>query len=1022
MSASPSPSTSSIVPAVISGTVTGVENGEGIAGVPVTATCSTDESTVYTTTTIADGSYSFNEAVDDCSYTITVPETYNGEVVEGPNTQVVVITPTDRTGVATFEFIPLGTISGRTLNDFDGAPLAGEFVLLSCGNITSEAITNATGHYVFEDLVDCEYIITAPFAIDSDDFTGVIVEGPVDADSTEEDTTVTIDRENLSKENVDFKYLPQGSISGSLRDEVTKVGIATETVTLTCDEHSPVKVITTTTDVDGNYEFTGLGYCNYKVEAPATVASVGDVFSGPDDTDEIESSTFVEISVLDQSEGEVDFTYSQVGSVSGTIYEDLEAVENGVDSVVVTLTCTENADVFYEETTDASGVFNFNSVPLCKYTIVVPEEVNTTVGLKPISEGYDVDDTKTVADVNVDSETTDVTGVDYIYKVPTPAVISGVVTGLEDGEGIEGVTVTVTCSSDTEIKYEAITDANGTYTIADNVVDCLYTVEVPETFNGEPIEGPSSDEVNITPNDRTGQVDFTYLPLGAISGHTLNDFDQSLLAGVSVMLACNDDVVKTTTDSTGFYIFEELVDCNYTVTVPLSVQTTDFDGIIVVGPIDSDKLVEKHSIIIDIEHLTEENVDFKYLPQGTIAGTLQDHASTAGIADQTVTLTCADPETTMTTQSDANGNYMFSGLGYCDYTVAAPASVDTFGNIYEGPYDDEDVLWSTSVAITFEDPSEGEVNFSYASVGSISGTIYEDSIDLSNGVSAVPVTLVCTDSNNFTMTTATEANGAYAFNDIPLCVYTISVPEEVSTTGGSKPIAEGYDDDDTKAEAEITIDLTKTDVTDVDFLYKVPAVISGLVTGFEDGEGIENVTVTLTCLEDMTIVYEAITNETGAYTIDENIEDCTYTIAVPESYNGEPIQGPANKTVAITPTGRTGTADFEYVPLGSIFGFTRNDFDQSPLADVIVTLSCDGVEVNSTTTDKLGHYVFEDLEDCAYTVTAPLSVSQSDFAGIITDGPVDEDGSVREHKVKIDIGNMHEENVDFAYLPQGSIS
>ncbi|KNC84322.1 hypothetical protein SARC_03446, partial [Sphaeroforma arctica JP610] len=682
--ASPSPSTSPIVPAVISGTVSGLEDGAGIPGVPVTAACTTDGNIVYTTTTIADGSYAFSEGVADCTYAVSVPENFDGEPIKGPSSETVSITPTERTAEADFTYLPLGTISGLTLNDFDQSPLPNVTVMLTCAAVMVPTTTDGSGFYLFENLEDCIYTVTVPPSVLTADFDGIIVDGPVDSDSQKEIHSIEINSDNLKKDNVDFKYLPQGTISGNLQDFVSTVGIVNQTVTLTCTD--PETSMTTQTDENGNYEFH----------------------------------------------------------------------------------------------------------------------------------------------------------------------------------------VTVICTANTSNFYEVQTNADGTYVI-DDVKDCDYTVSVPETFNGEPIKGLSSKTVSITPADRTGEADFVYVPLGTISGYTLNDFDQSPLATVEVTLSCKGVDETRTTNTSGYYIFENLGDCNYTVTAPPSVSSDDFEGIIVKGPEDDDTVKRKHDVNINSNNLEVEQVNFKYLPQGTISGNLQDFVSTDGIANETVTLTCTDPETSMSTQTDADGNlrdfvssdgiesqtvtvtcsdpeiskstqteadgsYEFTGLGYCEYTVVAPGTVDTVGDIFEGPIDEDGVISSTKVDITFADPSEVGVDFSYTTVGSISGTIYEDTSAPSNGVKNVTITLVCTEADNYSLTRVTDADGSYAFNGIPLCEYTISVPEEVSATGGTKPIYEGHDNDDTKTEADVTIDLAQKDVIDVDFLYKVPAVISGTVTGYEDGE------------------------------------------------------------------------------------------------------------------------------------------------------------------------------------------
>ncbi|KNC84147.1 hypothetical protein SARC_03629 [Sphaeroforma arctica JP610] len=1008
------------VPAVISGTVTGYEDGEGIENVTVTVTCSTDMTIMYEAITDADGNYTIDENMEDCNYIVTVPETFNGEPIEGRSETTISITPTDRTGEATFTYVPLGTISGHTLNDFDQTPLANVVVTLSCNDVVEETSTDASGFYIFEDLKNCDYVVAAPASVSSAEFEGIIVIGPADDDGKKREHTVGINSDYVEEVNVDFKYLPQGTISGNLRDFASTDGIANQTVTLTCSD--PVVSTSTQTDAAGNYEFLDLGYCDYTVAAPTSVDNVGDIYDGPTDTDDVLSSTTVEISFEDPSAGEVDFTYSEVGTISGTIYEDFVDANNGAGEVTVTIQCTDANNFTMISVTGADGAYAFNDIPLCEYVISVPDEVSATDGSKPINVGYDADDTMTEADVTISLDVPEVTGVDFVYKVP--AVVSGIVTGYEDGAGIENVTVTLTCSTDMTIVYEAITDADGRYTIDEDMENCDYTVTVPETFNGEPIKGPSETTVSITPTVRTGEADFVYVPLATISGQVVNDFDQSPLADVVVALNCDDvEVNSTTTDGSGNYVFEDLVDCAYTVTAPLSVSQSDFAGIITDGPVDEDGSVREHDVVITSDNLNVEDIDFAYLPQGSISGTLQNFVTGEGIANQDVVVTCDEttPAITRTETTDADGRYEFTGLGYCNFTLVAPVSVGPDG-VFEGPEDTDGIVSSTSVDVTFEDPTEVGVDFTYAAVGSISGGIYEDSIAPTNGVEAVVVTLVCTEMDNYTLTSTTDANGAYDFSDIPLCLYNISVPGDVSVTGGVKPINSGYDIDDTLTEADISFDLEESIVNDVDFIYKVPAVISGNVTAYLDGEGIENVTVTATCAEDMSIVYDTITDSSGAYVIDQNMVDCTYIVTVPETYNDEVIKGPKNVSVSILPDVRSGEADFLYIPLGSISGHTFNDFDQTPLANVNLSLICNGVEVASATTNGSGYYIFEDIVDCSYTVAAPPSVSLDAFEGVIVNGPIDEDGKEREHDVIVISDDLHEVNVDFKYLPQGTIA
>ncbi|KNC70940.1 hypothetical protein SARC_16525, partial [Sphaeroforma arctica JP610] len=391
--------------------------------------------------------------------------------------------------------------------------------------------------------------------------------------------------------------------------------------------------------------------------------------------------------------------------------------------------CTDENAFSLTAVSDASGQFSFADIPLCTYTVVVPSEINTTEGAKPIFEGYDDDDTKTTAEIVIDPTTTELAGVDFVYKLipsatasPTPSTsrfIPGTIGGsvvIEGTEtGISGVEVTATCADDGSV-YKATTQDDGSYTFGD-MPDCVYTINVPTESNGWPVVSTGVTEVEISPENRTEEVKFEYTPLGSISGATLSDFDKTTpIEGVLVELTCEGAETQTaTSDALGKYSFTELPPCTYTVTVPTSVAN---GGDLVSGPSDSDtSATEVHEEAILGNDVID--ADFFYLPEGTIAGNLRDHVTEEPLAGETVTITCLEnPDITFTNVTDAAGNYEFTNLVACSYAVVAPET-STSGPIFAGPEDrtEDNKEFSTVVYISLDNPEEGDVDFEYSQVG-----------------------------------------------------------------------------------------------------------------------------------------------------------------------------------------------------------------------------------------------------------------------------------------------------------------
>ncbi|KNC75107.1 hypothetical protein SARC_12360, partial [Sphaeroforma arctica JP610] len=299
------------------------------------------------------------------------------------------------------------------------------------------------------------------------------------------------------------------------------------------------------------------------------------------------------------------------------------------------------------------------------------------------------------------------------------------------------VTVTVICTANTSNFYEVQTNADGTYVI-DDVKDCDYTVSVPASFNGEPIEGSDVKPVSISPTVRAGVANFQYVPLGSISGHTCFSGTSTPVVNVTVTLRCIGEDQVSRTDDTGYYYFGDLVDCDYEVFVPTLVDQSDMIQVsLVQGPDDTDGTESSTIVTIDkdgtteSDPLNEEDVDFFYnlvpspspsasmspslspsvsmspsttpsptpsvLPPGCVTGRVTDlEDGGAGIPNFPVEVTCYLDETIVYQKqltTDGLGEYNFPNVpeGYeCEVSVDVnnvPVAVDV--NL-----DDEDATCS----------------------------------------------------------------------------------------------------------------------------------------------------------------------------------------------------------------------------------------------------------------------------------------------------------------------------------------
>ncbi|MEL7079604.1 MAG: SdrD B-like domain-containing protein, partial [Cyanobacteria bacterium J06582_2] len=222
---------------------------------------------VATTTTNTQGDYEFSGVVPGNYQVRQVNLTGYGDVTD----TVLDITIGAGETVANNDFVDeLGHISGNVKSDDDDndtgdTNLAGVTVeLIADGNIISTTITDGSGDYQFDDLLPGDYQVRQ-----------INLTGYGDVTDTVLDITIGAGETSIGNDFVD----ELGHISGNVKSDDDDNGtgdtnLAGVTVEL-IDSNGNV-LSTTTTDVDGNYEFSDILPGNYQVRQ-TNLTGYGDV-------------------------------------------------------------------------------------------------------------------------------------------------------------------------------------------------------------------------------------------------------------------------------------------------------------------------------------------------------------------------------------------------------------------------------------------------------------------------------------------------------------------------------------------------------------------------------------------------------------------------------------------------------------------------------------------------------------------------------------------------------------------------
>ena len=949
------------------------------------------------------------------------------------------------------------------------------------GSVVATTTTDADGNYSFTRLAAGDYTVKVTKAGAIADLTQT-----EDPDATKDSTsgTVTLNAGNPVQENINFGYVKKHAISGTVyldqnRDKAKDGGdIAQSGVTVKLVDASGAVVATTTTDADGNYSFTGLNDGTYTVQVDKTgpLASTEQTEdpSGNDDS----RSQAITFTRSDPDVTNVNFGYAEDYTVSGTVYYDKDRSETlnngepGFDGVTVNLLNEAGATVA-TTTTKADGTYSFAKLPAGKYTVKVePSDL-----LKKLEQTEDPDGTKDSASgvVQVGHDNPSVKNVNFGYA--TNYTIKGTVyrdadrsESLEDGEKLyQGVTVDLLDNAG-NVVATTTTDAHGAYAFT-NLEEGTYKVRVHkegpiadlvQTEDPDATKDNTSGDITLELNDPIKEnVNFGYISDNSISGTIYRDDNRSnsLNGGEAgypeqtVQLLDKDGaVIKTTkTDANGNYSFDNLPDGTYSVKVVKDGALTDLEQ---TEDPDATKDSASEPIVLNEDNPTKKNVNFGYVPDYFIKGTIYRDGNRSGALDAgeklykgvTVNLVDADGTVVATTTTDADGTYSFDKLPAGTYSVKVVQDGPIASLEQTGDPDATKDNASEPITLNNDNPSTTDVNFGYVNNNSLSGTVYRD--DSRNGdqdgtepgYSGVTVQLLDA-SGNVVATTTTDANGAYSFSKLPDGTYSVKVVKD----GELADTEQTEDPDANKDNASEPVTLGEDNPTKdhIDFGYVPDYSIHGLV--YRDGDrnemhgatekGYANQTVELRD-KDGKVVATTTTDANGAYSFSK-LPAGDYTVKVvkdgaltdlDQTEDPDSTKDSASGVISLSNDHRTETdVNFGYIANNSINGTIYRDGDRDGKKGdtegrysgvTVQLLDKDGKVIATTTTDKDGKYSFEHLPDGTYSVKVVKD-------GVLTDtdqtGDPDNKLDNASEPITLDEKNPTKGDVDFGYVPNNTI-
>ncbi|WP_438329599.1 SdrD B-like domain-containing protein [Staphylococcus pseudintermedius] len=681
-----------------------------------------------------------------------------------------------------------------------------------------------------------------------------------------------------------------------------------------------------------------------------------------------------------------------------------------------------------------------------------------------------------------------------------------------DDKGIANVTVTLKEAGTNKVLQTTTTDKDGYY-LFEGLKNGNYIVEFTDpATNGEgkqyiPVKehvGNKEDDsdsrvVNVTIQDKDDlSIDrgFEVAPEPKPATYELGDYvwidqnndgmqnsDEVAVKGVKVTLTKSDgSTMTTTTDEKGKYLFTGLENGEYTVKfseLPEGYMPTKTQA----GgdtKLDSNGLESKvtinnandYSVDLGIvkpepqpepKPATYELGDYVWIDQNNDGMQNSDEVAVKGVK---VTLTKSDGST-MTTTTDENGKYLFTGLENGEYTVTfselpegyVPTKTQAGGNTELDSNGLESKVtinnannYSTDLGIVKPEPQPEPQPATYELGDYVWFDYNKDGIQNKGEAAVEGVTVTLTKPDGSTMTTKTDKDGKYLFTGLENGEYTVTFSE---LPEGYEPTKTQVGDDKLDSnglESKVTIDNANNYSVDLGIVK--PEVVPPMEDAkFNLGDkvwedlnkdgiqnsnepGISGVTVTLTKEDGTTVT--AKTDDQGNYKFTD-LPNGKYTVTfeTPDGYEptkekvGDYALDSDGKSVVVVinnkddmtiDSGFHKPEEVEPPKVEATFNLGDKVWEdlnkdgiqnsnEPGIGGVTVTLTKEDGTTVTTTTDENGNYKFTELPNGEYTVTFETPKGYEATKTNVGDDALDSDGQT----VKVIINNKDDMTIDSGF-------
>lgn len=885
------------------------------------------------TVTISQSSIVISTVRTDNNGTFTVGNLPPGSYVVTtslPNYQTglvgAIVLPNSTTSVSVQLATDVGQIEGFITDLNLGTPIAAaNITVFNQNSIVTSAVSDTNGHYVIGGLSPGNYVVTCQASGYQSSSQAAIVQ--VNATTT-----------------ASFGLLSSpGAIQGSVQSGTSPIVSAFVSVSVL---QGNTVISTTLTDNNGNYLITGLQPGNYVIKVNATGYQIG--VQG--------------VTVLANQTVTANFSLAlNPGSIGGFVLDGVTS--NPVVGASVQI--LQGNTLLNSGLTDANGNFVFGNLAPGSYIVTVSganyQTFSTSVNV--------VSNQTTFSSISLQGNPGTISGVVIDSSSMQPVV--GVVIDL-----LQGLTLVATTQTDANGQYILPQLPPGTYTIRAtapnyqvtsqgaivssgstltanlslNILPSMLSGIVIDANTSLPIPGASVNllqgNILITNalTDANGNFNLNGLGTGTYSIQVSSPNYQTNLIGetisvnqsINVLISMQPNpgsIQGTVTDNlhhpiTGATVMVDILQGNILVAQTL----TDINGFYTIPNLGEGSYVIKASatnfqtstagVIVRSGQVTIANFTLASDP-GSITGLISDATTSLGIAGVQVMI-LNGPVNVGSVITDANGNYLISGLAPGNYTVSAWIS------LYQLGLASATVLANTTTTANIALQSNP---------GTIAGIITDDQGMLLSGA------IIDVSANGVSIASAlSSSSGAYQISGLPPGNYVVTV-----TGAGYQTFTIG-----------VNVQSGQTSTQNI-ILNPNPGQIQGTIFDSVSGLPIPNAIVQL--LQNNVTITTVLTDSLGDFLL-QNLAPGAYMIRI--SATGYET---TNLSVIVISNQTTEIDEDLSANPGSLQGIVTNASAQ-PLANINVQIYLNFLLVAQTLTDSSGFYNVPGLAAGNYTVIA----------------------------------------------------